>query len=108
EFAEGVYATGPIDTTSNPMAIAATEQHRKVYGTDPGAFYLNAYAAAVCLLSAVEKAGSTDYDKVVNALRTEWVETPLGKISFDERGDAIGIGFAMYQVQNGVYVEVGK
>ncbi|MGC9325417.1 MAG: branched-chain amino acid ABC transporter substrate-binding protein [Desulfomonilia bacterium] len=108
EYAEGVYATGPIDTSTNPMAIAATEQHKKVFGSEPGAFYLHAYAAALCLLNAIEKAGSTDYDKIVNALRTEWVETPLGKISFDERGDAKGIGFAMYQVQNGVYVEVGK
>lgn len=108
EYAEGVYATGPIDTSTNPMAIAAVEQHKKVYGDEPGAFFLNAYAAAVCLLNAVEKAGSTDYDAVTKALTTEWVETPLGKISFDKKGDALGIGFAMYQVQNGVYVEVGK
>lgn len=108
DYAEGVYATGPIDTTSYPLAIAAIERHREVYGSDPGAFYLNAYAATVALLNAVEKAGSTDYDKVMQALQTEWVETPLGKISFDERGDAIGIGFAMYRVQNGVYVEAGK
>jgi branched-chain amino acid transport system substrate-binding protein len=107
-FAEGVYATGPIDTSSHPMAVAAIAQHRKVYGTDPGAFYLNAYAATLCLLNAVEKAGGTDYGKLVNALRTQWVETPLGRISFDERGDAKGIGFAMYQVQKGVYVDVGK
>jgi branched-chain amino acid transport system substrate-binding protein len=108
EYAEGVYATGPIDTSTNPMAIAAVEQHKKEYGDEPGAFYLNAYAAALCLLNAVEKAGSTDYNAVTKALTTEWVETPLGKISFDEKGDAKGIGFAMYQVQNGVYVEVGK
>jgi len=108
EYAEGVYATGPIDTSTNPMAIAAVEQHKKVYGSEPGAFYLNAYAAVLCLLNAVEKAGSTDYDAVTKALTTEWVETPLGKISFDERGDAKGIGFSMYQVRGGVYVEVGE
>jgi branched-chain amino acid transport system substrate-binding protein len=34
------------------------------------------------------------------------VETPLGNISFDERGDAEGVGFSMYQVQNGRYVEL--
>jgi len=62
----------------------------------------------VCLLEAINKAGSTDYDAVSKALRANWFETPLGKISFDENGDAKGIGFAMYQVQKGVYVEVGK
>jgi len=106
EFAEGVYATGPKDTSKNPMAIAATEAHRKAYGSDPGAFFLNAYAATQALLNAIEKAGSTDYEKVSQALKTEDVETPLGKIRFDAKGDAIGIGFSIYQVKNGVYVEV--
>lgn len=106
QYAEGVYATGPIDTTANPMAVAAIEQHKKVYGTDPGAFYLNAYAASLCLLEAINKAGSTDYAAVTKALRDNWYETPLGKISFDENGDAKGIGFSMYQVQKGKYVEV--
>jgi branched-chain amino acid transport system substrate-binding protein len=106
EYAEGVYATGPKDVSKNPMAIAANEAHKKAYGTDPGAFYLNAYAAAIAILNAVEKAGSTDYDAIGKALKTEWVETPLGKISFDERGDAIGVGFSVYQVQNGVYNEI--
>lgn len=106
EYAEGVYATGPIDTSKSAAAIAAVEHHKKVYGEEPGAFYPNAYAATLCLLGAVEKAGSTDYDAVVKALTTEWFDTPLGRISFDERGDAKGIGFSMYQVQNGVYVEI--
>jgi len=46
------------------------------------------------------------YNAVSKALRTEYVETPLGKISFDKRGDAIGVGFSMYQVKKGVYVEI--
>lgn len=106
KYAEGVYATGPKDVSKNPMAIAATEAHKKAYGKDPGAFFLNAYAATQALLNAIEKAGSTDYNAVEKALRTQFVETPLGKIRFDERGDAVGVGFSMYQVQNGVFVEM--
>ena len=106
KYAEGVYATGPMDVSSNPMAIAANEAHKKAYGADPGAFYLNAYSAALALLNAIEQAGSTDYAAVTNALRTKDVETPLGKIRFDDRGDAIGVGFSMYQVKDGAYVEL--
>jgi branched-chain amino acid transport system substrate-binding protein len=106
KYAEGVYAIGPKDTSTNPMTIAAVEAHKKAYGSDHGAFFLNAYTAVLAMLNAVEKAGTTNYDAVVKALRTEYVDTPLGKIRFDERGDAIGVGFSMYQVQNGVYVEV--
>jgi len=39
-------------------------------------------------------------------LRSEYFETPLGKISFNKDGDAIGVGFAVFQVQKGVYVEL--
>ncbi len=106
EYAEGVYASGPVDTSSNPMAIKAVADHKAKYGEDPGAFFLNAYAATIAVLNAIEKAGSTDYEAVTAALRSEYVETPLGKISFDKAGDAIGVGFAVYQVQNGAYVEL--
>ena len=106
KYAEGVYATGPMDVSKNPMAIAANEAHKKAYGTDPGAFFLNAYAATQALLNAIQKAGSTDYDAVEKALRTDYVETPLGKIRFDKRGDAEGVGFSIYQVQKGKYVEL--
>jgi len=104
--AEGVYASGPKDTTKNPLAIAAIAAHKKTYNADPGAFFLNGYAAAQALLAAIQKAKSTKYAAVAKALRTYPVDTPLGKIKFDKNGDAIGVGFSMYQVKNGVYVEV--
>jgi branched-chain amino acid transport system substrate-binding protein len=106
KYAEGVYATGPMDVSKNPLTIKAIEDHKNEYKSDQGAFFENAYSATLALLNAIEKAGSTDYDAIVNALRTEDVETPLGKIRFDEKGDAIGIGFSMYQVKNGEYVEI--
>jgi branched-chain amino acid transport system substrate-binding protein len=106
EYAEGVYASGPKDTSTNPMSIAAVKAHKDKYGEDHGAFYINAYSATIALLNAIEKAGSTDSDAIAKALKSEWVETPIGKIKFDERGDAIGAGFSVYQVKDGVYVEL--
>jgi branched-chain amino acid transport system substrate-binding protein len=106
QYAEGVYATGPKDLSSNPMYNEAVEEHRKAYGDDPGAFYPQAYAATLALLNAIEKAGSTDYDALRKTLQTNDVDTPLGKIRFDAKGDATGVGFSVYQVKNGKYVEV--
>jgi branched-chain amino acid transport system substrate-binding protein len=106
QFAEGVYATGPMDTAQNPIAIEAIAAHREKYGEDPGAFFLNAYSAALALVNAFEKACSTNYEDLQRTLRSEWVATPLGIIKFDENGDAIGVGFAMYQVRDGKYVEI--
>ncbi len=105
-YAEGVYASGIKDTTQNPLAIAAIAAHKKQYNAEPGAFFLNGYAAAQALLAGIEKAKSTNAEAVAKALRSNTVSTPLGKIKFDTRGDAIGVGFSMYQVKNGAYVEV--
>ncbi|MBP7341020.1 MAG: branched-chain amino acid ABC transporter substrate-binding protein [Smithellaceae bacterium] len=104
--AEGVYASGPKDTTKNPLAIAAINEHKKAYGAEPGAFYLNAYSATLALVNAIAKAKSTKYAAVHKALRTYPTDTPLGKIKFSVGGDAIGVGFSMYQVKNGVYTEI--
>jgi branched-chain amino acid transport system substrate-binding protein len=105
KYAEGVYATGPMDISQNPLAIQAKKEHQEAYGSDPGAFFEAAYSAALALLNAVDKAGSTDYDAIVKVLHTEYVDTPLGKIRFDENGDATGIGFSVYRVENGAFVE---
>jgi branched-chain amino acid transport system substrate-binding protein len=106
KYAEGVYATGPKDVSKNPLTKEYNDKHKMEFKSDPGAFFDNAVSAAIALLTAIQNAGSTDYDAIVNALHTKEVETPVGKIKFDKRGDAIGVGFAMYQVKNGQYVEV--
>ncbi|GAB1483459.1 branched-chain amino acid ABC transporter substrate-binding protein [Treponema sp.] len=106
QYAEGVYATGPTDTSTNPLAIKAAADHKAKYGDEPGAFFLNAYAGTMAIVNAIEKAKSVEYEAVAKALRSEYVETPLGKISFDAKGDVIGFGFSVYQVQSGKFVEL--
>lgn len=106
ESAEGVYATGPKDTAGNPVAEAAREAHIEKYGEEPGPFFMNAYSAALAIVNAIEAAESTEPAAIMEALRSENVDTPVGSISFDQAGDAIGVGFAIYQVQDGVYVEL--
>jgi branched-chain amino acid transport system substrate-binding protein len=106
DAAEGVYAAGPQDNSANPMSAEAKEAHKKAFGSDPGAFYEGAYAATVVMLNAIEKAGSTKLEDLKKVLHTEKVATPVGDINFDEHGDAIGVGFSMYVVDNGTYVVV--
>ena len=107
-FAEGVYVTAPFDSSGNPLYIAATKAHIKAYSSEPGAFYYNGYSAALALFNAIEKAGTTKYNAVAKTLRTEFIDTPIGKISFDDKGDIIGAGFAINKVRNGVFVELKK
>ena len=106
KYAEGVYATGPADVTSNPITQEARAAHKKQYGSDPGAFFDNAYAAALAVTNAIAKAGSTESAAIEAILRGQDVATPFGAIRFDKKGDAIGVGFSVYQVQNGKYVQI--
>ncbi len=104
--AEGIYASGPKDISHNPMTIEAKAKHKEVFGTDAGAFFENAYSAALVMMNAIEKADSTDMAAVKKALQTEKVDTPIGNIYFNEQGDAVGAGFSIYQVRNGEFVEL--
>ncbi len=106
DAAEGVYAAGPQDNSTNPMALKADEEHKAAFGSDPGAFFEGAYAATVVMLNAIDKAGSTKLEDLKKVLQTEKVATPVGEINFDEHGDAIGIGFSMYVVKDGQYIVV--
>ncbi|RUM33222.1 MAG: branched-chain amino acid ABC transporter substrate-binding protein [Desulfobulbus sp.] len=106
KYAEGVYATGPADVSSNPITKQYREEHMKVYGSEPGAFFDNAVSATIALTNAIEKAGSTDSKAIAKVLHTQVAQTPFGEIMFDKNGDAIGVGFSMYQVKDGKYTQV--
>lgn len=106
ESAEGAYASGPKDTADNPLAKMAVKEHNEEFGSDPGAFFQNAYSAMLAMINAIEVADSTDLADLKEALQKEKVDTPVGSIFFNEQGDAIGVGFSVYQVQNGVFVEL--
>jgi branched-chain amino acid transport system substrate-binding protein len=64
-----------------------------------------ASTAALLLFAAIEKAGSTDRNKIRDALTKVEVWTPQGKISFDEKGQGQKDA-RIIQVQNGEFVTV--
>jgi branched-chain amino acid transport system substrate-binding protein len=104
--ADGVYATGPMDVSKFAVNVKAHGDYKAKYGKEPGTFFDQAYAATLVALNAVKVAGGTDYDALAKALRSSPVDTTIGRIKFDARGDAEGVGFSMYQVRNGAFAEV--
>jgi branched-chain amino acid transport system substrate-binding protein len=108
EAAEGVYATSAKSTEGNTLAAEYVARHVEEYGSEPGPFFQEGVSATIALLNAIDAADSTESDAIMAALKTEYVDTPVGNISFDDAGDAIGVGFAVYQVQNQEYVEVSN
>lgn len=104
--AEGVYSSYPKDTSTLAEYTQAREGHIKMFGADPGSFYYNAYAAMLALVNALEKSNSTDSAKIVEALHSSPVKTPLGTITFNKSGEAAGMALSIYQVKDGKFVEL--
>ena len=103
---EGVLASYPKDTSSLEMYKKAREAHVARFGSEPGFGYYNAYAAMQAILRAIETAGeNADTAKLLEALKTNSVDTPLGKLTFNKSGDAAGLGLSIYEVKGGKFVE---
>lgn len=107
DAAEGTYLTFGPDLRLRPEAASVVQSIRDNYAYEPEGYTLYAYAAVQTWAQAVEKAGSTDEEAVIRALRTETFDTVLGKIGFDAKGDVTGVSaFVWYRWTGDDYVPV--
>ena len=68
-----------------------------------GSYGYYAYDAAMILLEAIKKAGTTDTDKVVDTLRNTTWNGVTGEIKFDEKGDR-KLAHIIWIVKDGKFV----
>jgi len=68
-----------------------------------GSYGYYAYDAAMVLLEAIKKAGTTDTDKVVDVLRGNSWEGVTGNIEFDSKGDR-KLAHIIWIVKDGKFV----
>ncbi|MDR2935134.1 MAG: branched-chain amino acid ABC transporter substrate-binding protein [Candidatus Adiutrix sp.] len=109
EAAEGTFATGPADISKNssPAIAAALEDHKKRHSEEIGPYFFYAAGAAEALFAAIEKAGGdADLEAIKKNLQENTVETVMGPVRFDAKGDVIGAKATMYEIKNGQFVEV--
>lgn len=96
-----------VNYTINPkseLAKKVREEYKKNYNQDlsPNAAY--AYTAVKVLVDAIERAGSSDKDKIREALaKTNFTEhiLPQGPIVFDEKGQNKNAQAVLSQIVNG-------
>ncbi|HTG82281.1 MAG TPA: branched-chain amino acid ABC transporter substrate-binding protein [Geobacteraceae bacterium] len=102
---DGTYATFGPDTKEIPSAKGFNESYRKKYG-EPGVYSIYAYDAANILLTAIQKAGTTDGAKVVDAIRGIDYNGALGHIRFNEKGDVKESPYVVWKVEGGKFKQV--
>ncbi|MDO4681191.1 MAG: high-affinity branched-chain amino acid ABC transporter substrate-binding protein [Lautropia sp.] len=87
DAAEGMLVTLPRDFSTDP-ANAAIVQAFKDKKRDPsGAFQLSAYSAVKAIVDGIKGAGSDDPEKVAAYLRANAIDTPVGKLTWNQQGD---------------------
>ncbi|HAF91461.1 MAG TPA: leucine ABC transporter subunit substrate-binding protein LivK, partial [Pseudomonas sp.] len=94
---EGMYVTLPKSFDQDPKNQQLVEAFKAKKQDPSGPFVFPAYAAVQVIAEGIEKAGSTDTDKVAEALRSNSFDTPTGTLEFDEKGDLKNFNFVVYE-----------
>jgi branched-chain amino acid transport system substrate-binding protein len=102
---QGTLMTFSPDPRKNEVAQPVVQEFQ-AQGYDPEGYTLYTYATIQVWAQAVEQAGSTDLDAVLEQLHGNQFDTVLGPISFDDKGDVEGENYVLYKWENGEYAEL--
>jgi len=102
--ADGVRFTDTPDGRESPEA-AKVVQEMRANGTEPEYFAVRSYAAVQAWAEGVKRAGTTDGVKVAAAMRSAPVDTVLGKLSWDSKGDLEQLRYAWFVWHGNQYTQ---
>ena len=91
----------------NPDIKTFTEEYTAKFGMAPTAFSYLAYDSTKALIQAIEEAGTTDSQAIIDALANLSYDGILGNMQFDENGDPIK-DVSFVTIKNGEYVTYTK
>ncbi len=85
---EGAYVTSFFpDPLKDDQTKAWVERYRLMFKRNPGGNSLGGYVAALTLFEAIKKANSTDPAAIKTAMRNLQIDSFIGPIAFDDKGD---------------------
>lgn len=102
---EGTLMTFPPDPRNVPAAKAVVDKF-KAQGYDPEGYTLYTYAAIQAFAAAADKAKSLKVDDLSKALKSMTVDTVIGPLSWDKKGDVTNPKYVFYIWKNGTYTEM--
>lgn len=103
---EGTMFVFPSDPQARPEAKEAVEAIKKG-GFVPEGFTLFSYAVIQAFAQGIERAGSDDPTEVAKALKNgEPIQTVVGAVTFDEKGDLKNASYDINVWHNGSYAKL--
>ena len=101
--ADSVFITFGPDYMKLEAAKPFLAAYKAKYGQEAGGYSIYGYDAANTLFSAIQKAGTTDADKVSQALRSQEWPTLQGGAAFDAKGDLKKAGYVIWTIRDGAF-----
>jgi branched-chain amino acid transport system substrate-binding protein len=97
------YTVAAPETSKLASAKTFIAAYKKRFGSDPGPYSANAYAAAQIIIAAIIKSGPTPSraDVLKNVAATTSIDTPIGTIGFDKNGDTTAPILSFYAIKDG-------
>jgi branched-chain amino acid transport system substrate-binding protein len=102
---EGTLMTFPPDPRNVPAAKAVVEKFM-AEGYNPEGYTLYTYAAIQAFAAAADKAKSLKVDDLSKALKSMTVDTVVGPLSWDKKGDVTDPKYVFYVWKGGKYAEM--
>ncbi len=85
--AEGVYMTQAANFAHDPSNAELVKTFKDKGRDASGAYQLQTYTAVKVIADSINALKSTDPEKVAEYIHANSFDTPIGKISYDEKGD---------------------
>jgi len=105
---EGTLFTFPTDPRRNPNSAKALA-YFKTQNFEPEGFTLFSYGVVQAIVEGVKRAGSDDPKKVAAALKNgEAIETVVGSVKFDSKGDIKDPRYDINQWHAGNYTAIAQ
>jgi len=102
---DGSLMTFPPDPRHVPAAKAVVDKFM-AQGYNPEGYTLYTYAAIQAFAAAADKAKSTKVDDLSKALHSMTVDTVVGPLTWDKKGDVTDPKYVFYIWKNGTYAEM--
>lgn len=101
--ADSVFITFGPDFMGTEAAKPFLAAYKKKFNQDAGGYAIYGYDAANILLQAMQKAGTTDAEKVAKALRSQSWKGLTGDAEFDAKGDLKKANYVIWTIREGAF-----
>jgi branched-chain amino acid transport system substrate-binding protein len=105
--ADGAYLSYSPSADRIPTAQHFITEFKKRW-PEVGPYSLYAYDAANIILTAIQRAGTTDGIKVADFIHRNTFDCTIGKVAFDAKGDPVVSPYVMWMVKDGKLVQLDQ